>query len=181
MSKIGKAKIKLPSGVEAKISDSVFSVKGPKGELNEKIFDGFSISIEDSEISVIPPENAGKETPALWGTLRALISNAVIGVSEGYEKKLIVEGIGFKVAIEGKNLVLNLGFSHSINFPIPDGIEMTTEKNTITIKGINKELVGQTAAEIRAFKKPEPYKGKGIRYSDEVVRRKAGKKAVGTA
>ncbi len=180
MSRIGKAKIKILEGVNVELKDGFVLVKGPKGELSVPLFSGFKVNIKEDEISVIPPSEFEKKTSAFWGTLRALINNAVIGVSQGYEKVLLIEGIGFKANLEGNNLILNLGFSHPINFPVIEGIEISVEKNKISIKGIDKDLVGLTAAKIRAFKKPEPYKGKGIRYIDEVVRRKVGKKAVGT-
>jgi large subunit ribosomal protein L6 len=179
MSRIGKEKIKIPEGVNVELKDNLVFVKGPKGELNVLVFDGFEVKIDNKEVSVISPEKFEKETSALWGTLRALINNAVIGVSEGYEKVLLIEGIGFKANLEGNNLIMNLGFSHPIKFPFVEGIEISVDKNKIFVKGIDKNLVGLTSAKIRAFKKPEPYKGKGIRYIDEVVRRKVGKKVVG--
>lgn len=177
MSKIGKAIIILPEGVNVSVNDDVVLVDGPKGKISVDIIDGFKVEINNKEVSVIPIKKT-KQTMALWGTLRALINNAVIGVSVGYEKQLIIDGVGFKVALEGSNLVFQLGFSHPIVFLIPEGIEAVILKNNITIKGISKYLVGQVSAKIRALKKPEPYKGKGIRYSDEIIRRKVGKKDV---
>ena len=126
------------------------------------------------------PLSSSKKTPALWGTIRAIIANMINGVNSGFEKKLEIEGIGFKAQIQGNELVLNLGFSHQVFFKIPDGIKIEVLKNTIAGSGISKELVGQTAANIRVLKKPEPYKGKGIRYEGEIIKRKAGKKVAGT-
>ena len=180
MSKIGKQIIILPEKTEAKVEDSKIIIKGHKGELSVDIIFGFEVEVSEKDIKVTPNSNFGKKSPALWGTLRALINNAVIGVSKGFEKKLEIEGIGFKAALDGQNLSLNVGFSHPVKFPIPEGIKITIEKNLLTISGISKDLVGRTAADIRAIKKPEPYKGKGIHYVGEVIRRKSGKKAAGT-
>ena len=180
MSKIGKQIIILPEKIEARIEDSRIIIKGPKGELGVDIMFGFKVEITDKDIKVIPENHFAKKSPALWGTLRALINNAVLGVTKGFEKKLEIEGIGFKAALDGQNLSLNVGFSHPVKFPIPEGIKITVEKNILTISGISKDLVGRTAAEIRSIKKPEPYKGKGIHYQGEVIRRKSGKKAAGT-
>jgi len=180
MSKIGKQIIILPEKTEARIEDSRIIIKGPKGELGVDIMFGFKVEITDKDIKVVPESHFAKKTPALWGTLRALINNAVLGVTKGFEKKLEIEGIGFKAALDGQNLSLNVGFSHPVKFPIPEGIKITVEKNLLTISGMSKDLVGRTAAEIRSIKKPEPYKGKGIHYVGEVIRRKSGKKAAGT-
>jgi large subunit ribosomal protein L6 len=180
MSKIGKKSIMLPAGVEAKTEENKLIIKGSGGELRVSIFPDFQVELKDKEMKVVPPAAFNKTTSALWGTLRALINNAVIGVSQGYEKKLEVEGIGFKAAVDGANLILSLGFSHPVKFAIPDGLKITVSKNLIVISGPDKDLVGRTAAEIRALKKPEPYKGKGIHYLGETIRRKAGKKAAGT-
>ncbi len=180
MSKIGKQIIILPEKTEARIEDSQVVIKGPKGELKVDIIFGFKVEIGEKDIKVIPETHFGKKSPALWGTLRALINNAVLGVTKGFEKKLEIEGIGFKANVEGQNLSLNVGFSHPVKFAIPEGIKITIEKSLITIVGIDKDLVGRTAAEIRSIKKPEPYKGKGIHYVGEVIRRKSGKKAAGT-
>lgn len=180
MSKVGKAKIKLPEGVSITEKDGQLLIEGPKGKLSVSIFDGFKVEIVDQELS-IAPSRINKKTGAFWGTLRSLINNAVIGVSKGYEKKLAIEGIGFKASVSGSDLMLNLGFSHPIIFPIPADLVIGVEKNVISISGFSKELVSQTAATIKLFKKPEPYKGKGIYYLDsqgnkEKVRRKVGKK-----
>lgn len=180
MSKIGKKIINIPVGVEVQINANELTAKGPKGELKLNIFPDFQTELTDKELKILPPVKTNKQTSALWGTLRALINNMIVGVSQGYERKLEIEGIGFKAVVEGENLVLNLGFSHPVKFPIPQGLKITVVKNLITINGIDKNLVGRTAAEIRSLKKPEPYKGKGIHYLGEVIRRKAGKKAAVT-
>ena len=178
MSRIGKKAIEIPTGVEVTISDGVFSAKGPKGELYWNIFGGVNVVKEGDEI-ILSINSPTKILRAMWGTSRALIANIVKGVSEGYEKKLEIRGVGYKAQIQGKNIFLNVGFSHSVEITPPEGVNLSVEKNVITISGIDKILVGETAAKIRAVRKPEPYKGKGIRYQGEVVRRKAGKKAVG--
>jgi len=177
MSKIGKKLIEIPENVKVEIGSDKINIKGPKGELEVSIFNGFKLEPDGNIIRVIPPSSLKKTTPAFWGTLRALINNAIIGVSQGFEKKLEIEGVGYRANMEEKTLVLNLGFSHPVRFEVPEGINITADKNIIIISGINKQLVGQTAAKIRAFRKPEPYKGKGIHYVGEHIRRKAGKKA----
>lgn len=179
MSKIGKKPIEIPSGVTVVVEDGLVKVKGPKGELEYKIPRELKVTLIENKLAVLPISKS-KKTPALWGTIRAVIANMISGVVSGFEKKLEIEGIGFKAQTQGNDLVLNLGFSHQVIFKIPDGIKVDVSKNIITISGISKELVGQTAANIRALKKPEPYKGKGIRYAGEVIKRKAGKKVAGT-
>lgn len=179
MSKIGKKLIEIPSGVNVATLGDLIKVKGPKGELEYKIPRELKLSISDNKLTVLPLSSS-KKTPALWGTIRAIIANMINGVNSGFEKKLEIEGIGFKAQIQGNELVLNLGFSHQVFFKIPDGIKIEVLKNTIAVSGISKELVGQTAANIRVLKKPEPYKGKGIRYEGEIIKRKAGKKVAGT-
>ena len=179
MSKIGKKLIEVPSGVNVATEGDLIKVRGPKGELEYKIPRELKITIAENKIAVLPISKS-KKTPALWGTIRAVIANMVSGVTSGFEKKLEIEGIGFKAQTQGNELVLNLGFSHQVIFKIPDGIKVDVSKNTIAVSGVSKELVGQTAANIRALKKPEPYKGKGIRYSGEIIKRKVGKKVAGT-
>lgn len=179
MSRIGKQPITIPEGVEIKIDSDLVIVKGPKGELKNQIRPEIKVEIKNKKIN-LKPVTFHKGTQALWGTYRSLISNMVNGVTKGFEKILKIEGVGYKANLEEKDLILNLGYSHPIKIEVPKGIEFKVEKNTITILGIDKQLVGQIAAEIRSKRKPEPYKGKGIRYQDEIVRRKAGKKAVGT-
>jgi large subunit ribosomal protein L6 len=180
MSRIGKQPIIIPDGVEVKIDKDLILVKGKKGELTQKLLPDIEVEIKDKEI-LLKEAKKTKNSSALWGTFRALIANMVEGVSKGFEKKLIIEGIGYKAIMNGNKLVLNLGFSHTIEIEVPKGTEFKVEKNTITIFGADKQVVGQKAAEIRSYRKPEPYKGKGIRYQGEIIRRKSGKKAVATS
>ncbi|MEK7194747.1 MAG: 50S ribosomal protein L6 [Patescibacteria group bacterium] len=180
MSKIGKKPITIPSGVEVKINDSKASVKGPKGQIERNIPAGFAVAIADNALT-ITPENKAADNAVLWGLARATLNNMITGVSKGFQEILELNGVGYKAAVKGNVLELNLGFSHPINFPLPEGIVATVEKNILTISGIDREVVGQTAAQIRMLKKPEPYKGHGIKYSDEIIRRKAGKKAAAAA
>ena len=180
MSRIGKKPIAIPSGVEVKLTGRTIEVKGPRGVLQKEIRPEILVSVEGGAVTVIPQKKT-KKTPALWGLTRSLIANMVDGVTNGFEKKLELQGIGYKVTMEGGSLVFRVGFSHTVTAPAPSGITFVVEKNIITVVGANKELVGQTAANIRAIKKPEPYKGKGIRYVGEVVRKKAGKKAAAGA
>ncbi|MBI2096772.1 MAG: 50S ribosomal protein L6 [Candidatus Sungbacteria bacterium] len=180
MSRIGKKPIEIPAGVTLSIQGQRISAKGPKGEITRDIRPEIKAEVSGSRL-VLTPVIETKKTQAFWGLTRALLAHAIEGVSKGFEKRLEIEGIGYRVALEGKDLVFQLGFSHPVRFAAPPGIEFKVEKNTITISGFNKELVGETAAKIRALKKPEPYKGKGIRYQGEVVRRKAGKKVTTSA
>jgi len=177
MSKIGKKPIEIPGGVTVTLEekDNGVSVKGPKGELKANFDREIVIEVKDGEVVVTPKKDVPR-LYAFWGLTRNLIANMIEGVSKGYEKKLELQGVGYKVALKGADLDLALGFSHPILFKAPQGIKFETEKNIITITGIDKQLVGQTAADIRKLRKPEPYKGKGIRYVGEQVRRKAGKK-----
>jgi len=179
MSRVGKQIIKLPAGVEIKVSPEMIVCQGPKGVNKIPLVKRVTINIANQEATVAVDDPTDKFQLSLWGTYASLLKNAVIGVTVGYQKQLEINGVGFKAAMNGGKLLLNIGFSHPVEYLPPTGIEISTEKNVITIKGINKELVGQVAAKIRAMKKPEPYKGKGIKYSDEVVRRKAGKVAKG--
>lgn len=174
MSRIGKQPISIPDNVEVKIDGDFLIIKGPKGELSQKIHSDIDIEIKDKKILIKLKSN---KNSAIWGTFRALIANMIEGTVKGFEKKLIFEGVGYRASVSNNKLVLNLGYSHPIEVEAPEGIELKVEKNTITISGSDKELVGQVAANIRAKRKPEPYKGKGIRYEDEIIRRKAGKKA----
>ncbi|MFA6386799.1 MAG: 50S ribosomal protein L6 [Candidatus Paceibacterota bacterium] len=177
MSRIGKQTVIIPAGTEAKLSGTTFSVKGPKGSL-ERNFPGLvTIHITGNEITFTPNKVGDKTVNALWGTYASHVKNMVLGVNEGYTKKLVLEGVGFKSEVVGKMLNLALGFSHPVKINIPEGLTVTAEKNNITITGINKELVGMFTAQVRSTKKPEPYKGKGFHYNDEVIRRKQGKKA----
>lgn len=171
----------IPSGVTVELAPNLLKAKGPKGELSLPIHPKVSVSKTDSEITVAVKREDNKQERALWGLYRALIANTIHGVVEGYTKVLEVNGVGYKAAVAGKKITLNLGYSHPIELEAPDGVEVKVEKNTITVSGINKQAVGQFAAVIREQRRPEPYKGKGIKYADEVIRRKAGKvvKAVG--
>jgi large subunit ribosomal protein L6 len=177
MSRVGKQLIEIPSGVEVKITDDLIMVKGPKGELSEKIHPQVTIAVADGAVTVKVDDETNKFSRSLWGLFASLTKNMIIGVTEGYSKQLEINGVGFKATVAGKKLTLNVGFSHPVEFDIPDGIEIKVDGNNIDISGIDKQLVGEVAAQIRKVKKPEPYKGKGIRYSDEQVRRKAGKAA----
>ncbi|OGI91478.1 50S ribosomal protein L6 [Candidatus Nomurabacteria bacterium RIFCSPLOWO2_01_FULL_46_18] len=177
MSKIGKQKIAIPEGVTVVRDGDKFSVKGPKGTLSKNFRPDIEIKIEDKLITLNPKRN-DKFSKSLWGTYASHLLNMIAGVQNPYQKKLILEGIGFKSEVKGKDLNLALGFSHPVIVKIPEGITATAEKNNITITGIDKELVGNFAASVRALKKPEPYKGKGMRYEGEVIRRKQGKKTV---
>jgi large subunit ribosomal protein L6 len=176
MSRIAKKPVKLPPKTEASFSGGIITVKGPLGELKREIKDDISIKIENNAVLI----ELNKDTlggRALWGTYASHIKNMIAGVNKLFERKLIVEGIGYKADVKGKDLVLSVGFSHPVNIPIPSDIKITSEKNSLTVSGIDDEKVGQFAAMVRSIKKPEPYLGKGIRYSDEIVRRKQGKKA----
>ena len=174
MSRIGKLPITIPAGVTITVDSNVVTVKGPKGELTVPHLSDVTVTIEADQI-IVTRKDDERIAKAQHGLQRALLNNAVIGVTNGYEKKLEVNGVGFRVSGGGKEIEMLLGFSHPVKYKAKDGINLTVEKMSITVSGIDKQAVGQTAAEIRALKKPEPYKGKGIKYSDEVVRRKAGK------
>jgi large subunit ribosomal protein L6 len=176
MSRIGKKPVAIPAGVTAKVDGQLISVKGSKGELSFAAPDHVSVSFSDGKITV-EPRNDSKAARAMWGMTRAMANNLVAGVSKGFERKLEINGVGYKAAVSGKNLQLSLGYSHDVSFPVPAGIAIVTPKPTeIVITGIDKRQVGQTAAEIRSLRPPEPYKGKGIKYSDEFIFRKEGKK-----
>lgn len=177
MSRIGKNPVVLPKGIEASVNGSVLTIKNSKASRDIETHNRVAITIEDNNV-VFKPADDSKENRAFWGTYRALANNVVIGLNEGFSKTLQVNGVGYRSAVKGKVLELQLGFSHPINFDIPNDIEITVEKNgDIIIKGIDKQTVGQVAAEIRAFRPPEPYKGKGVKYADEHIVRKAGKTA----
>ncbi|WP_442756030.1 50S ribosomal protein L6 [Methylocystis sp. JAN1] len=176
MSRIGKKPVVVPAGVTAKVDGQLVSVKGAKGQLEFLVPDDVSVVHQDNAIKV-DPRNDTKRARALWGTSRARVSNLVIGVTTGFEKKLEITGVGYRAAVQGKVLQLALGYSHDVNYPIPNGISIATPKPTeITIAGVDKQQVGQVAAEIRALRGPEPYKGKGVKYANEFIFRKEGKK-----
>jgi len=176
MSRVGKQIITIPAKTEVSLADGVLTVKGPKATLTRAFKTVISIKIDGSSIT-LHPEKKDLATTALWGTYASHVKNMIKGVTEGYTVKLILEGIGYKADVLGTNLKMALGFSHPVEVAIPAGITVTVEKGTLTISGSDKEAVGQFAAQIRALKKPEPYKGKGFRYDDEVIKRKQGKKA----
>lgn len=177
MSRIGKKEIKIPKGVEVSQNGGTFTVKGPKGSLSKDFRADVAIKVEGDTIALSVSRN-DKFVKSLWGTYASHIKNMIVGVENPYQKKLILEGVGYKSEVKGKELALALGFSHPVAVPIPEGLTVTAEKNLITVTGIDKELVGSFTAGVRAMKKPEPYKGKGFRYDNEVIRRKQGKKTV---
>ncbi len=176
MSRIGKKPIKIPTGVEAKIEGNKMFFKGPKGSLDLELNPGVEVTIKDGMITIVPTSQ-DKKTRAIWGLYGALIGWRIKGITEGFEKKLEIVGLGYGAAVEGKNLVLKVGFSHPVKIEKPEGMEFSVEKSVLTIKGIDKEKVGNMAAKIRSIKPPEPYLGKGVRYFGEQVRKKLGKKA----
>ena len=177
MSRIGKQIIEIPEKTEVLIDGVTVKVKGPLGELERSFRDVVTISKIDEGIKVEPQDDS-IFAKAMWGTVASHIKTMIAGVNKKFEKTLIIEGVGYRASVAGKTLTLSVGFSHDVKLEIPDGLEVTVEKNNIKVEGINKEEVGSFAAKIRIVKKPEPYKGKGIRYSDEIIRRKEGKKAV---
>jgi large subunit ribosomal protein L6 len=176
MSRIGKRPVALPKGVTASVDGQTVKVKGPKGELSVNLVSEVAVRLDDGAITVTPRKGEVRG-PAMWGLSRTLVKNLVTGVTAGFTERLEIQGVGYRAAVQGKTLNLQLGFSHDVVYPIPAGISITSEKPTqITVSGIDKQQVGQVAAEIRAWRPPEPYKGKGVRYEGEYVRRKEGKK-----
>ena len=174
MSRIGKLPIVLPSGVTITVGDNEVVVVGSKGTLNVSMQIGIDVKVEDGKV-VVTRESDNKEHKAKHGLMRSLLNNAVTGVTEGFEKKLEVNGVGYRLSGGGQNIEMSLGFSHPVKYTAPEGVQLAVNKMEITVSGIDKQLVGQAAADIRSLKKPEPYKGKGIKYVDEVILRKAGK------
>lgn len=179
MSKIGKKPIAIPEGTEVKINDGELKLKGKNGEMSVKILSHVKIEIKDNQI-LFDIQNNSKQARTNWGTMRSLIQNAVLGLNEGFTKILEIKGVGYRAEMQGNDLVLNIGLSHPIKISSPKDIKISTEKNIIKVFGIDKTMVGEIAAKIRDFKKPEPYKGKGIKYQEEVIQRKAGKRVAGT-
>ncbi|WPX96767.1 50S ribosomal protein L6 [Candidatus Bandiella euplotis] len=176
MSKIGKQHIAISDGVQVLLNRPDLTIKGPKGELSIKMFDSINLEVKDGKI-VLAPKQADKKERAVWGLARALINNMVTGVVTGFTKKLEINGVGYRAAVDGDLLILTLGYSHEIIYPIPQKVQIECPKNTlITVTGCDKQLVGQVCADIRSLRKPEPYKGKGIKYENEVIIRKEGKK-----
>ncbi len=174
MSRIGREPITVPDKVSIDIQGSLVTVTGPKGKLDRRVRPEIALEQEDSRVMVKARDNS-QRTIAFTGLTRSLINNMVIGVDKGFQKKLLVEGVGYRVEAKGNDLTLNVGYSNPVNFPLPEGVTASVDKNTVTLESIDKELLGETAARIRAVRKPEPYKGKGIRYEDEQIIRKAGK------
>ena len=176
MSRIGKKPVAIPAGVTAAIEGKTLSVKGPKGALSIQLADEVSYAVEDGSVSVTPA-NDTKRARSFWGMQRTLVQNLMTGVTEGFTKKLLITGVGYRANVQGKNLKLQLGYSHDVDYAIPEGITIATpDQTTVNITGVDKQQVGQVAAEIRRWRKPEPYKGKGIKYDGEFIFRKEGKK-----
>jgi len=176
MSRVGKHPVEIPTGVQVAIVGHSLTAKGKLGELSLQLTDRIDAKVDGNRV-VVTPRDTTTPSRMMWGTTRALVANMVHGVSAGYSRTLEINGTGFRAAVQGSNLVLNLGYSHDVVYPIPQGIKITCEKpTTVKIEGADKRQVGQVAAEIRAWRKPEPYKGKGVRYSTETIRRKEGKK-----
>jgi large subunit ribosomal protein L6 len=176
MSRVGKYPVELPQGVQVAIAGRLLTAKGRLGELKLELSEHVETTVEGNQVTV-KPRTEERQARMMWGTTRALIASMVKGVSTGYERSMEITGTGYRAAVQGKNLELNLGYSHQVIFPIPNGIKITCERPTaIKVEGVDKRLVGQVAAEIRAFRLPEPYKGKGVRYTNEQIRRKEGKK-----
>ncbi|PLS81870.1 50S ribosomal protein L6 [Candidatus Saccharibacteria bacterium] len=174
MSRIGKLPVTIPSGVTITVDNGTVTVQGPKGSLSQFVLPEINLTVEDGQV-IVTRKSDEKLSRSQHGLMRALINNMVIGVTQGFEKKLELNGVGFRMNGGGQQVEMGLGFSHPVTFKAPEGVALTVEKNVITVAGISKQQVGQVAAEIRALKKPEPYKGKGFRYTDEVIIRKAGK------
>lgn len=177
MSRIGKQPIPIPKGVEVNLKGDFITVKGPKGKLERSLHSSVKVNI-DSENIVVSVVDQTRESRAFHGLFRALIANMVTGVTNGFEKVLQIVGVGYRAELKGRTAIFHLGYSHPINFELPDGVEAIIDKTKVTLSSIDKELLGGTAAKIRSFRKPEPYKGKGIKYADEVIRRKAGKAGI---
>jgi large subunit ribosomal protein L6 len=176
MSRIGKRAVAVPNGVQANVEGQKLKVKGPKGALELVLHDDVSAAVDKGVVSITPRAET-KRARAMWGLSRSLVSNVVNGVTNGFERRLEINGVGYRAAVQGKNLQLALGYSHDVVYPIPEGIQIVAPKPTeIVITGIDKQKVGQVAAEIRAFRAPEPYKGKGVKYANEYIFRKEGKK-----
>ena len=177
MSRVGKKVRVIPAGVQVEVKQNRLIVKGPKGELTQLVHPRVTISVNDGKIEVTVAEPEYKKDRALWGTFSSIIANMLTGVTQGFKKQLEISGVGYKANMNGANLVLDVGYSHPVNFVPAAGVKLSVDKNIITVEGFDKQVVGEMAAQIRAIKKVEPYKGKGIKYTDEIVRRKAGKTA----
>jgi len=177
MSRIGLQPITIPAGVEVRLTDNEVTVKGPKGELSSPLYDGITVVQEGDQLQLSCANMGNKRMKSFFGLCRALIANNVIGVSKGFEKTLELRGVGYRAQAQGRKLNLSLGFSHPVEYELPEGVDAKVEQTKITVSGIDKQRVGQVAAEIRAFRPPEPYKGKGVRYVGEYIAMKEGKKA----
>lgn len=177
MSRIGKKPVALPDGVSVDVSTGGITVKGPKGELSRDFVPQVTVSVDGSTV-VVTKDDQSQKADAFQGLCRTLISNMVTGVNQGYERKLELVGVGYRAEVQGRTLTLNVGYSNPVEFPLPDGVDAEADRTKITLKSIDKELLGQTAAVIRGYRPPEPYKGKGIKYAEEIIRRKAGKAGV---
>jgi large subunit ribosomal protein L6 len=176
MSRIGKKPVPVPKGVQASVDGQTITAKGPKGELSVSLVDDVAVEMGDGGISVAPRDESQKAR-AMWGMSRTMVQNIVTGVTEGFEKRLEITGVGYRAQVQGKNLSLALGYSHDVNYPVPEGIQVVCPRPTeIVVSGIDKQRVGQVAAEIRRYRPPEPYKGKGVKYAGEFIFRKEGKK-----
>lgn len=175
MSRIGKKPITIPPGVEISFNDHVFKCKGPKGELICHVHPTVNVEKKDNTLEISINDKEDLSQKALWGTMRQIIANNIEGVLNGYQKQLEIKGVGYKAELKGDTLMLSVGYSHDVKFPLPKGLKGSVEKNIITLEGIDKQLLGETAANIRKVRKPEPYKGKGIKYVEETILRKAGK------
>jgi len=176
MSRIGKKPVAVPGGVSVTLDGNVVTVKGPKGQLQASLVDLVEVTVDGDQV-IVKPINDGKPARSAWGMTRTIIANMVTGVTEGFSKTLLINGVGYRAALQGRDIKLNLGYSHDVVYKVPEGIEVQVPQPTqIVVSGIDKQAVGQVAAEIREWRKPEPYKGKGIRYADEYVFRKEGKK-----
>ncbi len=178
MSRIGQKPIAIPDGVSVSQTEGLVVIRGPGGELSQQLLDGVSCqTADDGRCLSLTRVDDSRQAKSRHGLLRSLVANMVVGVTDGFEKRLEINGIGFKTQLEGSNLVLNVGFSHPVKYSVPDDVKIELDRNLIIVRGVSKQRVGQAAAEIRAIKKPEPYKGKGIKYVDEVIVRKTGKGA----
>jgi large subunit ribosomal protein L6 len=176
MSRVGKKPIELPSGVSAQVAGTTITVKGPKGQLERPLHPAIKVAVEGNQITCLRTAEDGPSRAA-HGLMRALIANMTQGVSQGFERKLEINGVGYRAEVSGKNLVMQLGFSHPVEFPLPDGVAAKVDKNVVTLSGIDKEKLGLAAAKVRSFRPPEPYKGKGVKYMEETILRKEGKAA----
>jgi len=176
MSRIGKNPVAIPDGVRVELNDQTLTVRGSNATLSLVVSNDVTATVADGSVTIAPKDES-KRAQAMWGTTRALVNNMVTGIATGFTRNLEINGVGYRAAVQGSNLNLQLGYSHDINYPIPPDVRITTERPTaITVSGADRQRVGQVASEIRAFRPPEPYKGKGIKYSDETIRRKEGKK-----